>query len=258
MIVSFSVENYLSFRRKVVVDFQAGSIKEYKENFFNPSYNTNYALLKSVGIFGHNASGKSNIMKAFSFMKDFVVNSSKESNSSQEIKVSPFKLATDTEKEPSVFEIIFILDSTKYRYGFSVSKKAVDSEWLFFTEKRKENNLFIRAKQNYNFEKKFKEGMKGKFELFSEVTRTNTLFLSVLAQFNNKLCVSISEWFNDLIFAHDLAHTNLIDFTASLMNSGDYRKMINEIIKSSDLGIDSVEEKEITSSNRTSFKDFIS
>ena len=258
MIVSFSVENYMSFKGVAKIDFQAASIKEHKENIFNPSFKTDYNFLKSIGIFGNNNSGKSNLIKAASFMRDFVLNSSKESNSSQQIRIQPFLLSTDTQSSPSTFEMVFILDTVKYKYGFSVSKNSVHSEWLFVTEKRKENKLFLRVQTEYTFERKFKEGLKGKFELFAEVTRPNSLFLSVLAQFNSPLCVSISKWFDELIFAHDTAHFNLIDSTASLMKTGDYRTMINEIIKRADLGIENVEEQlKKNTTDRTSFYDFI-
>lgn len=258
MIVSFSVENYLSFKGLVRIEFQATSIKEHKENVFNPSFKTDFNYLKSIGIFGNNNSGKSNLFKAASFMREFVLNSSKESNSSQQIRVEPFLLSMSTESSPCTFEMVFILDTVKYRYGFSVSKRQVLSEWLFVTEKRKENKLFVRALTNYTFEKMFKDGLKGKFEIFAEVTRPNSLFLSVLAQFNSTLCVNISKWFDELIFAHDTAHFNLIDSTASLMKTGDYRTMINEIIKRADLGIENVEEQlKEKSTDKISFYDFI-
>jgi len=243
MILSFAVENYLSFKGSVKIDFEAASIKEHKENVYSPSFKVDFNLLKSVGIFGNNNSGKSNLIKAASFMREFVLNSSKESNSSQPIRIQPFLLSTSTDTLPSTFEMVFILDTLKYKYGFSVTQRQVVSEWLFVTEKRKESKLFVRAHSDYSFEKKFKEGLKGKFEIFAEVTRPNSLFLSVLAQFNSTICVEISKWFNELIFAHDTSHFNLIDSTASLMKIGDYRIMINEIIKRADLGIENVEEQ---------------
>lgn len=242
MIVRFTVENYLSFKEKATLNFQAGSIKEYKENLFSPSIGSNYSLLKSIGVFGHNASGKSNLIKAISFMREFVLSSSRESNTAQAINVEPYLLSTSTELSPSTFEVVFIIDKIKYRYGFCVSKRNVESEWLLITEKRKEEKIFVRAGKEFSFEKSFKIAIKGKFELFAEVTRPNTLFLSVLAQFNSSLCLRISEWFNDIFVAYDTAHLNLIDFTANLLPTGDYRKLVNDIIKRSDLGIEKIHE----------------
>jgi hypothetical protein len=252
------VENYLSFKEKTFVNFVAGTIKEYSENTFYPYYSAKEQLLKSIGLFGHNGNGKSNLIKAVSFMRDFVLNSSKESNSSQPIRVQPFKLSTTTENHPSSFEMIFVIEEVKYRYGFTVTNKSVESEWLFVAEKKKEDNLFVRAGQSYNFEKSFKVGLKGKFEIFSEVTRSNTLFLSVLAQFNSPVCQRISDWFNELILAYDNSHFDLIDFTASLMTVSDYRNRINNIIKKSELGIENVEERLKEDVSKNSFSEFIS
>ena len=103
--------------------------------------------------------------------------------------------------------------------------------------------IFIRAKGNYSVDKKFKNEIKGKFELFEEITRNNSLFLSVLAQFNNPLCLTITKWFSNILVARDTDHLALIDFTAKLLSVGEYRKWVNDIIRKSDLGIESVEEK---------------
>lgn len=243
MLLRFSIDNFLSFKNSAVLDFHAASIKEYKENVYHLPFSGNIGLLKSIGVFGHNASGKSNLIKGLSFMKDFIINSSREVTTSRKIPLEPFLLSVETENQPSTFEILILLDGVKYRYGFAVNTKSIESEWLFATEKRKEENLFVRAKQNYSFEKKFKTSLKGKFELVYEMTKTNTLFLSVLAQFNYKLCLDISNWFSKLIIAHDTDHTDLIDFTAKLMSIGDYRRLINDVIRKADLGIESVEER---------------
>jgi uncharacterized protein len=67
-------------------------------------------VLKTAAIYGANASGKSNLAKALSFMKWFAINSSKETQSTEKINVEPFRLSTETEVEPSFFEIVFLLD----------------------------------------------------------------------------------------------------------------------------------------------------
>lgn len=259
MIVRFSVENYLSFKEKATINFQAASIKEFRENTFTPYISNAQPLLKSVGLFGNNASGKSNFIKAIAFMKNFILNSSKESSSNQEIEIQPFLLSTTSVLNPSTFEIVFYIEDIKYRYGFSVTRNFVESEWLFYTQKRKEELLFIRAKQEFNFDKSFKVSMKGKFELFEEVTRPNSLFVSVLTQFNNSLCQNISTWFNDIIIANDTAHNTLIESTARLMTSDDYKRLINQIMRNT-IGIEGIEEQLKESSQQSSvgsFQDFV-
>src|SRR5688572_7001955 len=124
MLLRFSVENYLSFKNNSVLDFSAASIKEYKENVFHLPFSGNEGVLKSIGIFGHNASGKTNLIRAISFVKNLVLNSSRESIISKEIPREPFLLSTETDTKPSTFEIVILLDGIRYRYGFSVNAKS--------------------------------------------------------------------------------------------------------------------------------------
>ncbi|MGN6196285.1 MAG: AAA family ATPase [Ginsengibacter sp.] len=259
MIIAFTVENYLSFKNKTSLNFKAAAIKELKdENTILSGFGSDEYLLKSLGIFGPNGSGKSNLIKALAFMKDFVLNSSKESNSVKSIFVQPFLLSTTSRQLPSVFEVTFYLKEEKFRYGFSVDEKQVQSEWLFCNVKSKEEKVFIRAEQNYSFAKNFISSAKDKLTLFTEVTRPNALFASVLAQFNDPLFQAISCWFDNIFIAPDKSHLGLVDYTASLMSLSDYRFLINNIIKNSDLGIERIQElmKE-GRRNPSDFRDFI-
>ena len=243
MLLRFSVENYLSFKRRGTIDFQAAPLKEKMENVFSPFLFDGPLLLKSIGIYGKNSSGKSNMINAFSFMREFVINSSKESQAEEIIPVLTFKLSTDADNKPATFEVIFFLDDLKYRYGFSVNPKQIESEWLFVTVKRKETSVFIRSNNDFYYEKKFSNELKGKLEVLKEITRPNSLFLSVLAQFNVQIGLNISKWFNDILIAHDADHLALIDFSARLMNDTYYNSKLNEVIQQSDLGIDSIEQR---------------
>jgi uncharacterized protein len=88
-------------------------------------------LLRSAGIYGANPSGKSNLIASVNFMKWFVLNSSKETQVSEAIDIEPFRLSTETEKEASFFEIVFLLENKNFRYGFEINAEQVVAEWLF-------------------------------------------------------------------------------------------------------------------------------
>ncbi|MFT4094117.1 MAG: ATP-binding protein [Niabella sp.] len=259
MIECFTVENYLSFQNKASLNFRAGSIKEFREdNTFAPNYKLDERLLKCIGVFGANGSGKSNLLKALAFMKEFVLNSSKESNSARPISVQPFLLSTTSKIKSSTFEVSFFLTEGRFRYGFSLDEKQVYSEWLFSGLKNKEEKIFIRAEQSYSFGKDFRTVAKDRLNIFTDFTRPNALFASVLSQFNDPLFQSISSWFDDIFIAPDLSHYGLVDYTANLMGQSDYRRLINNIIINSDLGIEGVQEyiKEGATAN-SDFKLFI-
>src|SRR5947207_10109175 len=102
MLVDFTVANYRSFKEEVTLSLEAGTIREReKENVLSVRERR---LLKGAVIYGANASGKSNLIKAIAFLKHFVTNSSKESQQGDPIAVEPFRLSTSTESEPSMFE----------------------------------------------------------------------------------------------------------------------------------------------------------
>ena len=81
---------------------------------------------------------------AINFMKWFVLNSSKETQVSEAIDVEAFRLSTETEKEPSFFEIVFLLEGKTFRYGFEVNAREVVSEWLSQADDSEEKMLFER------------------------------------------------------------------------------------------------------------------
>jgi uncharacterized protein len=253
MLLYFSTENFLSFKERVSVNFVASSIKEHPDNLHSPHFTDDFKVLKSVGIYGPNSSGKSNLVKAFSFMREFILTSSKETNATQPINAQPFRLSSVSDKKNSLFEVQFIVNGTKYKYGFLTNEKHIHGEWLVRTTKRKDEAVFVRARQEYNIDKRFRSELKGKADFLSELTRPNSLFLSVMSQFNIDIAREITKWFADCIVAHDTDHLVLIDFSARLMGNPTYRKLLNDIIKGSGLGIESIEEKIKDYSARTNY-----
>ena len=147
MLIGFSVGNYKSFKETVTLSMVASSITEEEPELdTNNVFEINHKLklLKTAAIYGANSSGKSNLIAAINFMKWFVLNSSKETQVSEAIDVEAFRLSTETEKEPSFFEIVFLLEGKTFRYGFEVNAREVVSEWLFQADDSEEKMLFER------------------------------------------------------------------------------------------------------------------
>src|SRR3972149_10941578 len=147
MLIEFSVGNYRSFKDTVTFSMVAAKITAQdkrldEDNVFK--VDDDLSLLRSSAIYGANASGKSNLAAALQFMRLFVLNSSKETQVAENIIVEPFLLSTDTTETPSFFEIVFILEGRKYRYGFTVNTQNVVSEWLYHVPLRREAKLFER------------------------------------------------------------------------------------------------------------------
>jgi len=238
MLIEFNVENYRSFKDESNFSMVAAKIvsKDKKLDQVNIfEVDEKLSLLKSAVIYGANASGKSNLHKALQFMRWFVLNSSKGTQAGEPIDTEPFRLSTETEDQASIFEIVFILNHRKYRYGFEVNTEEVISEWLFDLPSTKERKLFVRENEKIDVKKTFSEG-----EGLEKRTRPNALFLSVVSQFNGKIAEEILRWFQTLSIVKPSNSNNRI-YTVKCFEDGLYKDEIVELIKRLDLGIESIE-----------------
>jgi AAA15 family ATPase/GTPase len=174
----------------VAADEAADNDELDKNNVFK--VNQNFSLLKSAALYGANASGKSNLILALYFMQSFVINSSK-LQITDKIDLEKFRLSSETEDKPSFFKIVFYLDNKTYEYSFEVTQERVISEGLSCTPKTRKTNIFSREKDKIKYSKSL---MKGKD--VKDLTKKNTLFLSIAAQFNDPLAGKILLWFSRL------------------------------------------------------------
>ncbi len=246
MLIEFSVGNYRSFKEQVTFSMVAANLvakdkKLDENNVFE--VDDDLKLLKSAAIYGANASGKSNLTKALGFMRWFMINSSKETQSTEKIGVERFKLSTETEDKPSFFEIVFLINGKRYRYGFEATRDKVVSEWLFYVPKSRETKLFERKLDNITVSKTYKaDGIQQK-------TRHNALFLSVSAQFNVKIAEEILDWLtNKVKIVSGLDDRGYRGYTVSCLMNNDNKDKILQLLKKLDLGFGDVkvEESEFT------------
>lgn len=197
MLIEFSVTNFRSIRETQTLSMAASKYdKELVEtNCTETPVSGLPRLLRSAVIYGPNAAGKSNLLKALGFMKNFVL----QSHSLQEgesIDVVPFALAVDTKHEPSEFEIFFIQDSIRYQFGFAANGHLVTKEWLYSYPKGRVKRLYERAYDPAtNDYKWYDPSLNGPKELWKKSTRKNALFLSTAIQLNSEQLKPVFNWF---------------------------------------------------------------
>ena len=213
MLIEFSVGNYRSFHKIVTLSMVAAKlrskIKDLDENnVFQVDGQPD--LLISAAIYGANANGKSNLVSAIHFMRKFVLDSPKETRATGAIPVENFRLSTTTENQPSYFEVVFITEGRRYRYGFQITPERVLAEWLFYVPRSREAKLFERDLDKVVLGEHFKEGRD-----LIDLTRPNALFLSVVAQFNGEIAQAIVAWFRKLKIASGLQDMGMRQFTIS-------------------------------------------
>ena len=118
MLMQFSVGNYRSFKELVTLSMVAAKLKSAvksldQDNLFPIS--DSVSLLRSAAMYGANASGKSNLVRALWLMRTLVLESSKQSQADEPIQVESFQLSTETENSPSFFETVFCIDGRRHR-----------------------------------------------------------------------------------------------------------------------------------------------
>jgi AAA15 family ATPase/GTPase len=154
--------------------------------------------LKSVGIYGANASGKSNLIKAIFTMQKLVLDSA-DFKPGKSMPIKAFLLDYKSQKQASSFEVTFFHNGIRYQYGFTATNKRFEEEWLTAYPKGSAQAWYSRIfnKETGSYDWKYSTFLKGEKARLAEKTRENALFLSVGAQWNNDQLTNVYEWFKD-------------------------------------------------------------
>lgn len=153
MIQEISIKNFLSFKDKTVFSFEASDSK-FREETQVVEVAEGVRLLRFAALYGANAAGKSNLMKAFYFINQFLFkDKEKDGRIDYPTGVVPFFLDDKTKTENSEFEIVFFVETAKNTYTKYIYKLEVNSETVVFEELSKENNIIVfqRKFQNNKF-----------------------------------------------------------------------------------------------------------
>lgn len=256
MIEEFNFGNFWSFKDEQTLNMTAAKIKSYHSSLDSKNVidiDEKTSLIKSKAIYGANASGKSNIIKALvTFIR--IVTSSVKDDKILNI-IEPFKLSVDKIKEPTFFQLVFRIKNTKYRYGFETDENCIKSEWLFYTPNKREQTLFIREEQDIIEvnDKHFEEGSKFISLLDDDentIFRTNSLFLTSLASFGfGKMSKSIIKAISSIIVINGLGHGGMYSTAGDALDDLNKKKFILDFLKNADTGINDIENIEITKDN---------
>lgn len=252
MLVNFRFKNCRSFFDETILSMEAVKDSELKdintftidEKLMPKDDNT---FLKSAVIFGGNASGKSNIIKALTYMKNVI-----------HLSGSQFPIIAQNEKfaflqknnEESLFEVEIIQNNTFYRYGFTILNGVISAEWL---DRRVERltNVFKR-----NYDELEISGLPKQATKLINIT-SNTLFLSVGNNFNLNIApylADVMEWFQNLLIVFE-NNANSVDIYT--MENGKYREQAIKILELADIGIRDIRVKKDKVANMADLNDVL-
>ncbi len=191
MLAEFRVTNFKSFKDEQVLSLIASAEESKGPNSIKIG---NHSILKTAVVYGANASGKSNLIKAMSCMDDIVCGSAGY-KPRDKIPVVPFLFDEETKDQPTTFEATFFIEGIRYQYGFSATKDKIHNEWLLAWPKGKPQTWFKRDLNES--EPYFGPFLKGQNKSTWEKVKENSLFLSVAAHWNHKQLSKVYEWFDD-------------------------------------------------------------
>lgn len=179
MIISFSLQNFRSFKERQTLNLHVEQGDELSNNIAYPDSEKKIPVVRTAAIYGANAGGKSNLLKGMLTMTDMIFSSQKLDRNSGIPFYEPYLLDGISSTLPTEFEIHFIFNGTHFRYAFSYTDKEVIFEELAFYPSNKEAVLFSRQK-GQNIDKIMLGGfLKGKRRKIAFLP--NQLYLSVAA-----------------------------------------------------------------------------
>lgn len=193
MLIEFSVKNFMSIKDEVTFSMLAGSGDENMENVFE-NKTTKERCLKSTAIYGANASGKSNFMKALTAAILMIRKSNLRSINEPLTEMIPFKFDKETINKPCEFKFVFVKNDIKYIYGFSADMNKIYTEYLYQYLSAKPSLIFDRKNVN---EYKFTQNEQRKLEELATKNTEKKLFLSTATEWNYEKTKNAYIWFSE-------------------------------------------------------------
>ncbi len=253
MLIGFSVSNYKSFKEGQKISFEASKITRHKSHV---AINRKKRILKSGLIFGANAGGKSNLVKAIQFSREIILNGLEKVNLSK----SHFRIDPDMYKQPGIFEYRIVVGESEYSYGIAISYfyKTILSEWLIridslgkeiylFNREVDENNIsHAESEVEYSsMDEKYKMNfyLEGFSENMSEAYKRKSILSDIALRANEKTGIfaeirKVYEWFENIIILFPNSKYNGLNEVAADRSK---KLFFSSIMGYFDTGIESVE-----------------
>ena len=223
MVLRFRLKNVLSFRDEITLDLQAAKIQTEKGKALSGILFTinGEQILKSISMFGANASGKSNVIKGIKACVN-MIRSSHTYNENTIFQVAPFKF-DGYDKQPSSFYVRFIVDGIEYEYSFSLTQTEILTEQLYYYPRGRRSLVFTRD-ETKGPEKteiyEFRQAIKRPMDVAANTSR-KTLFVSRASQMDRDIAKKVFRFFTEDI---------VLDYKESAMPVEDFLKTKKENI----------------------------
>jgi predicted ATPase len=244
MLIEFKVENFRSFRDEQTFSMVSSRDTAHPDSLIACK---GFSIAKTGAVYGSNASGKSNLIKAISVVERLVLASATRMNLGDRIDVSPFRLNAAMRLEPSRFEMTVIIDDITYVYGFAATTERVHDESLYVRRPGGRLTPWIKRKLDPSTEKtawQIKGPIKRDAALLQSKTRDNGLLLSRGAELNIGALAPLFVWFRSKLRFIDLSSSpdHLLQATAHRMiGDVELQSRILQLVRDADFGISKIQ-----------------
>ena len=251
MLIALRFENFRSFPGPVELRMAAHKADKSLQSSLLDGLGrgrSTYKLLPAILIYGANAAGKTNVLKALKYMRSMVLTSHITTNSRGGTNLHDYAFNDDPAKT-SFFEVEFIYADIRYKYGFELDSKFVKSEWLFSYPLGRERVLFIRQTEPTDADGKYStsvdkgDSLSGDERYISGIAkrvREDSLFISVARQDNLQEARVVHDWFGDeldIFDNNDMAFNDAARTSHMAVRYPDFKEMLVALMKRSDPSI---------------------
>jgi uncharacterized protein len=245
MLLQVTLSNIFSFENEVTFSMvSAKSEDQHSDHLVHHPFKKYPPLLPVAAIYGANAAGKSNLIKAIAFAQDLITEGTK---INQKIPVPVFKLSNKGHS-PSKLEFVFSCQGVTYSYGFVLDSKKIFDEWLYAIKpnSRKEFCLFERVtKDDNSVDLQTGSTLRGRskrqeefLQFIARGTRSNQLFLTEAVNRNVHLLEPVFKWFSDVLVIIR-PEARYVGLEIGIVSSEKFANFLNGFLRSAGTGIDS-------------------
>jgi uncharacterized protein len=244
MLLAFRAENVRSFRDELELSLLATALaeKDVPQSVPWREGGRPIRVLPAAGIFGANASGKSNLLRAMADMRAHVLHSFQHGDPAGGMPRNAFRLDPARKSAPSRFEVDLVLKGIRHEYGFVIDDDRVLMEWAYRYPRGKAALLFRREGDAVTLGERHR--VKGRAVI--EILRPNSLVLSAAAAANHPDLLPLRQWFRqNLRLAEASSRSYRWAFTAELLRNEQRRDQVLGMLHAADLGITDARVREL-------------
>lgn len=201
MLLRFEAGNVFSIAEVQEMSLVASKLKGNEKGLLSIPGAAGLRAVPVALIYGANASGKTNFVRAFTFMRNAILSSHSQGNPEGGVPRVPFGLDDESETKPSHFEVEFVVKNSRYIFGFTCDSQSFLTEWLYAFPEGKRRKLYEREGKNVDFG----PTMLGAKKPLVDFMRHNSLFISTATQNDHEELSKLVNFFREIQYSAALS-----------------------------------------------------